>query len=388
MKKGYILLAVIVIILFLIIVLKPKPAEIQNYQVIDHPYDRIILSGDDANKGFFDPSVEYKDENTGYLVYSSLEQKPENIQFFNIEFIHTSLAKSRDNGKTWTYVKRLTESTSDSIESPYFAKLLGQDSDTIEGEWHNEVPVLVYDPDDSGKQWKLFWHKYFSKDMPNGEERPRILDHSWIMLKEADSPENLDKAEEIKLFSTSLSPGARYNFEEATGLPTAIHNAYTEPGAVYWNGKIYVSLSYFRNDEHTLILVSSSDHGKTWNYVGVILDGKDGFGDYKNFWGAGLAEEQGRLFLLAPPIQKKKDGYLGTYVFEFENIDQARLKRDNDGKLIPYKYFKRSLPGNINSGQADYHKYNTYGGLIMPQADLDSNPRIAQLWSTKENIIG
>lgn len=365
-----------------------------SYPIIDKAYERISIIGETSNKGVFDSSVEYKDSSLGYLVYSGLEQPPEKLQYPNIEFIHTHLAKSTDNGRTWTFVKRLTESISDTVEAPFFAGIFNLDSDTIEGEWHNEVPTLVYVPDDTGKEWKLFWHKYFSRDMPAGEDRPRILSHSWIMMKEASSPEELDEAEEIKLFGTGFSPGAKYNFESDSGRinPSAVITTYTEPGSLYWNNKLYVVLSYFEGtgESHRLILISSSDYGRAWDYIGVLLDGEDAQSldrDYINFWGAALAEEDGRLFLLVPPIvEDKVENYRGTFVFEFEDIDQALLKREN-GALIPYKYFKYSLPRNINSGQADYHKYNTYGGLIMPQADLSAAPKYGQIYSTREGII-
>ncbi len=386
-----VVLVVIVGIVFLNLVRKKKEVD---YTIIDHPYERISIIGETSNKGVFDPTVEYKDPSLGYLVYSGLEHRPENIQYHNIEFIHTHLAKSTDNGKTWTFVKRLTESVSGTVEAPFFAKALNLDSNTIEGEWHNEVPTLVYVPDDVGKEWKLFWHKYFSKDMPAGEERPRIVSHSWIMMKEASAPEELDEAEEIKLFGTSFSPGAKHNFESESGRinPSAVITAYTEPGSLYWNNKLYIVLSYFEGsrESHRLILISSSDYGKTWDYLGVLLDGNDAKSldkDYFNFWGAALAEEEGRLFLLVPPIIKsKKESYRGTFVFEFDDIDKALLKRE-DGRLVPHKYFKCSLPRNINSGQADYHKYNTYGGLIMPQVDISTSPINACIFNTKEGII-
>jgi uncharacterized protein YxeA len=389
MKKIFKILVIIlaVFILFVFLNNKNKQYTSQNYPIISHSYEKINIIGEISNKGVYDPTVEYdSDGSVGWLIYSALEQPPEDINSPYIKYIHTDLAKTTDNGKTWTFVKRLTESVPGVVDSPLMAQIY-KIKNPIKGMWHNEVPTLVYDPDDKDKEWKLFWHKYFSADMPTGKDRPRILSHSWIMMKEADSPENLDKAEEVKMFGTKISPGAKFSFEEETGDLGKI-TTYSEPGSLYWQGKIYVILSYFGtpNAVEKMILISSDDNGKTWQYRGKLLEGKDAFGTDRNFWGAALAEENGRVFLLTPPITKKGT-YLGTYVFEFENLDRAKLKRDKKGVLIPVKYFKRSLKGNINSGQADYNKFNTYGGLIMSQADVSSAPKIGQLFSTKEDII-
>lgn len=391
-KAIVIAIAVIIVFLLAVNIVKNRnnnPTPVSDYPVVVGPYKRINIIGEISNKGVFDPTVEYNSNGSvGYLVYSGLEQPQENINSFHIKYIHTHLAKSTDNGKTWRFVKRITESIPGSVKSPLFAKIHKFNDDSIEGMWHNEVPTLVYVPEDKGKEWKLFWHKYFSADMPVGKKRPRIFSHSWIMYKEAASPEKLDIAPEIKLFSTNTAvTAARYNFQEFTGGQSNI-STYTEPGSLYWNKKLYVALSYFTKggkSAHKLILVSSSDH-KTWDYIGIVLDKRDAFGDYINFWGAALAEEDGRIFLLISPIHKRK-GYQGTMVFEFEDIDKGKLQRDKNGRIVITKYIKRGLPGKLNSGQSDYHKHNTYGGIIMPQADLDSFPKIGQIFSTKQKIV-
>lgn len=364
-----------------------------DYPTVEHSYERINIIGETSNKGNFDPTVEYNSDGTvGYLIYSGLEQPEKDVSFHNIKYIHTHLAKTNNNGKTWQFVKRITESTSDTVESPIFTKVYKL-KNNIQGMWHHEVPTLIHDPDDPGKEWKLFWHKYFSADMPKGTKRPRILSHSWIMLKEAGSPEELANAEEIKLFGTetAVSP-AKFNFQNIIGKTSNL-STYSEPASLYYNKKIYVVLSYFGTPfRHELVLISSRDHGKTWEYIGSPLDDKDTKylnKDYKSFWGVALAEEGEKVFLLAPPIHKKhkKYSYQGTFIFEFEDIDSAKLKRDSKGNLIVIKYIKRNLSGNINSGQSDYHKHNTYGGIIFPQADLDSAPAVAQIFNTKEKII-
>ena len=148
---------------------------------------------------------------------------------------------------------------------------------------------------------------------------------------------------------------------------------------------LYLSLSGFAGPDvksDKLFLIATFDHGKTWKLVGNLIDYNDAadFG-YIRFIGSSLVEENERVFLMVAPVNNKGI-QLGTYVFEFEDISKAKLKRDKKGKLIVYKYLERSLPKELNSGQSDYDMYNTYGGIIMPQADLSSAP--AYVFNTKE----
>jgi len=361
-------------------------------------YERIVIKNETANKGVFDPAVEYnQDGSQGWLIYSGLEQEPEEINDHYPKYVHTHLARSTDHGKTWTFVKRINESQEDTIHSPLFKKILGLKSDTIKGTWYHEVPTLVHDPDDPGAEWKLFWHKYFSIDKhslpgpdPIVQQRHRILTHSWIMYKSASSPEELSSAEEIKLFATgSAQTKAKYNFDDYTGLKGI--TVYSEPGSIYKDGVLYLTLSWFQageGEEHKLLLLSSADHGETWGYRGVVINDDDArrLGGCIRFTGSALVEADGRVFLLICPI-KKRIGYDGVYIFEFEDIAEGRLKRNSKGELIIHKYVKQGMANKLNGGQSDYDAHNTYGGIIMSQADISSSPKIGQIYSTKEKII-
>ena len=362
-------------------------------QVRSDTYERIIIAGENANKGIYDPSVEYnKDGSIGWLVYSALES-PEDSKKLLLPIsktVATHLAKSTDNGKTWQFITELNSSTEAAV--PLNGK-------TISGVWWNEVPTLVHDPDDSGREWKLFWHKYFAIPRPYFGFPPaaqgdliRVLQYMWIAYKYAKTPEGLASAKEIILFGAGKMPVAPYkaehNLNEIINWPEA--KLFSEPGSLFRDGVLYLSLSGFtgpdvKNDK--LFLIATFDHGKTWKHVGNLIDYNDAadFG-YIRFIGSSLVEENERVFLLVAPVNNKGI-QLGTYVFEFEDISQAKLKRDEKGKLIAHKYLERSLPKELNSGQSDYDMYNTYGGIIMPQADLSSAPAYGQIFNTNERII-
>ena len=90
------------------------------------------------------------------------------------------------------------------------------------------------------------------------------------------------------------------------------------------------------------------------------------------------------MFLLAAPWGPFLMDHDGTYVFEFEDISQGKLRRES-GKLVVVKYLQPSLSGWINAGESDYDAGNTYGGIIMPQLDM-SDPNSFAIYNTKERI--
>ncbi len=82
-------------------------------QARSNNYERITIVGETANKGVYDPAIEYnQDGSVGWLVYSALESPNDSRKLLPIpKTIATHLAKSTDNGKTWKFVSELNPST-------------------------------------------------------------------------------------------------------------------------------------------------------------------------------------------------------------------------------------------------------------------------------------
>lgn len=319
-------------------------------------YEKIDIAGETAKNGIFDPSIEYdKDGKTGYLAYSEIEEPAK---------VGIAIAKSLDHGKTWKYL--LT------VNPPEYG-FVNYQGKKVAGYWRCEVPSLVYDPDDTGKEWKLMYHKYFTK-VPY-LDNDRLFIYGWIAYKYASSPEGPWSIEH-PLFGAGSFPLKPYHAKyDLNSLHSDLENmlAYTEPGLLCKDSVLYLALQGHSKDSSSVFLLSSSNHGRTWKYRGMLADAKDAeLLGYKSLTAPSLAEEKGRIFLLLSPFSPLPRDHDGTYVFEFEDLSKGKLKRDKDGRLIASKYLEPSVKGgNVNAGESDYDEHNTAGGIIMPQIDMN-----------------
>jgi len=374
MKKTIKIIIIVVLILILGIVLVNLIKKLSTEPVTNASYEKMNIIGETAGSGVFDPSIEYNEDGTvGYLSYSLVKEFPKDVS--------TAIAKTTDNGKTWEKIMEVNPSVPGSV----------LDNGTIiNGMWRHEVSTLLHDPDDPGKEWKLYWHHYFTKS-PH-QDGDRLFQYGWIAYKYASDPSG-PWSEEVPLFGAGQFPLEPYSAE--IDLNT-IHNdlndviAYTEPGSLYKDGIIYLALQTFRwkysEVKSDVILISSNDHGNTWKYIGVIVGDNDADDfDSLRFDAPSLAEENGRIFLLVSRVNKETNFRYGTYIFEFEDITTAELKRDNKQKLIAHKYLPPIL-GGVHEGQADYDQHNTYGGIIISHANSKDSPMMS-IYNTKAGII-
>ncbi len=375
MNKKYTLIIALIIVVIGVIPIKlfKQPA---SGEEIGGLYEKINIIGETAKNGIYDSSIEYDEKGTGWLAYSAVVMRA--------GYVDTHLAKTSDHGKTWTYVKKINPSENDSIT------LL--DGTKAEGVWRHEVPTLVYDPDDPGKQWKLFWHKYFCKH-PYGPKN-RMFQYGWIAYKYASSPEELVNAKEIPLFRGTW-PLAPYQAQcNLNNLHSDLKNilSYSEPGSLVTDGVLYLTLQAFEfpgtHSNSKTILIYSHNHGNTWEYAGTLTDYQDAVDlGHTLLTASSLAEEDGRVFLLMSPSTNTPLRH-GIYVLEFEDLSQAKLKRDFTGKLIVRKFLQPSLKGLGNSGVASYDTQNTYGGIIIGQVGILNYPDVIfEIFNTKQRIV-
>ncbi len=353
-KRNFPVIILIALLGVFLTALSDKP---DTGQKSNSHYKKINIIGETAKNGIFDPSLEYnKDGTVGWMAYSAVEEPGR---------VHTHMAKTTDNGKIWTKITEVNTATPGTLK--------GSGIKSIKGIWRHEVPTLVHDPDDAGKEWKLFWHKYFVKAPFRGKDRMFL--YGWIAYKYAPSPEG-PWSDEIALFGAgTFLPGPYSVKHNLNSFHPDLKNmvAYSEPGSLYKDGVIYLVLQGHAKNSFRIFLISSGNHGKTWEYLGTLVNQKDAKDlGYLRLVAPSLVKEKGRIFLFLSPFKPMPIDHDGTYIFEFKDISKSELKRDKNGRLIVHKYLPPSIKGdNINAGESDYDEHNTYGRIMMPQIDIN-----------------
>lgn len=345
----------------------------------------IDIRGQPGPPGAFDPSIQYgRDGRTGWMVYSALGGT---IRPSNPFVASTLLARSTDNGRSWTYVQTIN-SPIDTIQS-----VKGKE---LEGIFKYEVPTLVYHPEDRGREWKLFTHKMFWS--PKGRKTAKVNGvtyafkgnrHSagWITYRYASDPAG-DWSEEVELVSFPPGSPAAVDLRELSGDFRKVRG-YSEPGSLSKDGVLYLSLSAYsrRKKDQFIFLIDSRDGGRTWNYVGKLLDMKDAKAlGYDFLLASDMAEENGRVYLIVTPGDKKIP-YRGAMVIRFDDLAGGTLRRDGDGKLIVVKHVEPAeYLSPRGAGPATYDAANTNGGIVMGQVAQSPSGPLRRLYDSRARI--
>jgi hypothetical protein len=136
-----------------------------------------------------------------------------------------------------------------------------------------------------------------------------------------------------------------------------------------------------------IILLSSTDHGDSWQYVSTVIEAGDAqaYGGTSGFVGPALATDSGRTFLLVCPgkAEENNEVHLGTCIFEFADIAQGQLVRDNGTPRL-VSWIKHDM---YKGGQSDYDEQNTYGGIMMPQLEIEATD-LFRVFNTRQSIVG
>ncbi len=339
-------------------------------------FEKINIANEDPRNGFFDISVEYGDNGTGWMAYSRVEL-PKHVE--------THIARSTDRGRTWSYAGQVNQSVDGSVII---------DGRTHQGVWRYETPTLLFDTEDiPARRWKLFVHRYLT--VPPYRKEDRLFENGWIEYKYASTPGGA-WSKGIRLFCKREN-NCRIDLN-SLHKDLKSNRMYSEIGSITVDGTIYLSMDVSTSPtglgqwkHHKIVLVSSQDHGMNWSYVGTLTDYNDADAlGYLVLTGSSLVKDDERLFMLVTPsgakgLFKKKRGHDGTLVLAFDDISRARLKRDAKGKLVVLKTIKPDSRSH-SGGLSDYDERNVYGGVLFSQINLYMKPEIFQIFSTKQRI--
>jgi len=341
-------------------------------------YEPIVIEGEDIGANLGDPSLEYEPTGLrGWLAYTDVEGNDFPIGPFH----HTNIAVSDDAGESWTLAGRVFTSLKDTLITP--------DGEEIEGVWAYEVPTLVHAPGDVEAPWKLFAHRYF---LAQGERR---VEFGWITVSTARSPLGPWREEE-PLLGTGFTPFAPLETRvNVSALDPSLADlvALSEPGSLYRDGVLYLSLTGLMPDgPEQIFLIASDDYGESWRFVSTLLTKSDAraFGA-ERYDASSLVQVKGRVFLLASP---QRGGLIhdGTSIFEFEDMSSGTLRRKDTAPMELAHIPVQTDPirgDDRGGGQADYDQHNTAGGVVFHQVDADNRPgAIIQIFNTKRTLSG
>jgi hypothetical protein len=343
-----------------------------------------ISAGTHASINTLDPSLAYDPATkTAWMAYTSQEMAGENGNLLHVRLASSGADPAAENKgrncKFWSQSPGGIEGKRDDIVAP--------DNQTIlrTGAWRAETPTLVHDPDDKGKEWKLYAYKYFWADEPL--HTLEVAQHYGVIAYKYAS----DPAKEWSTEQWLFSPAPNYPPPPYEGtillhlnrLDPSLEKvvSYSRPSAVYKDGAILMTLSAFTGGAtpDRVIMITSTDHGNSWRYVATPLQKEDlaniappdGAEDYTVLSGATLIEQAGQVYLSAVLGDGMQRGR-GAFIFAFEDFAKGLLKRDPKTgaplviRRVPRQY-QGSGAGRIGGGFAAYTDACPFGILTTEQ---------------------
>ncbi len=326
------------------------------------------IRSENVLQGLFDPTVEYQDEKTGWLAYSAIDVSDESVE----PLVSVNISHTHSGGKRFNLSHTVFDSKFDSL-----SELIDGEEDVRVGVWRYEMPALVYTPEDTGREWKIFAYRYFW-DLSGDIELARTT--GIIVYKDTSDPTTRTWSDEKWLFSAGNgNPPFPYNKLVLLSL-NRLHpslqdvTAYSDPGAYFKDGMLYLTLSAFTDDANApdrLVLIGSQDFGQSWGYVGTLFTRDDvkEIEEYTQFSGGQIVEKDGVPYLLVS-FGTKSQVANGTFVLAFDDLASGKIRRSQTGSLDIINHFvlDEDITSTMGGGQADYHEYNSEG-LFMSVMD-------------------
>ena len=312
-------------------------------------------------RGYGDPSIE-RDPATGtlWMSYSWLDVlvtsfTPPPVFDFGVR---THLARSDDNGATWTYVRASNATTA--INHP----------DTSAPGWmQHEVSTLLREP---AGGWQLLWVTYFDAQGMPAPGAPDGHSDPFFMRSLASAPGDLGDGSQAwaRGYGTSASFGAVHNLSTLPQLSDCV--AFTEPALFAKAGVTYLATNCVvvdgsgrRDDLERLVLLRQEAAG--YSYVGTLLT----YADAVDLGGSRIEQadlsfsQSGAVILIATPIRNSPvPNHLGCVAFEVTDIASAQVRRDAGGDAVQLARITGDDNG-IGAGLCTYDAASSTGVLMV-----------------------
>jgi hypothetical protein len=321
----------------------------------------ISLSHNGVKLNALEPSIATKDGIETLMVFTAIEAMDDNS-------VRTGIRAARaDRGC------KFLSPISGFLYQPKQDDLMKSDgvSTLASGHWHTETPSIVYDGGDKGREWKVFAYRYFWA----GDRNLARL-YSMIVMRSATNVFE-EWSEERWIFSANPSsppaPYGRLVEHHLSRLHPSLANVtyYARPSVIVTKGILLMSLSAFTAEKTSVdrvILLASTDHGKSWRYLGAPLTSADAARNgYTQLAGATLLLQDGAALMAAVYGNDKHEG-AGTVIHRFESVPQAKLARDaaTGAPIVAAMHPLPSLqPAKTGGGFAAYDDSCENSGMIV-----------------------
>lgn len=338
----------------------------------------LFLPGRQEYKSFYDPALA-SNFATGenYLIYNNMRLDIDNHPETSID-----LAFSTSPCTNWVFKKRIFQSHKDDLIAPNGIDTLSH------GEARYETPSIVHDPKDKGREWKIFVYRYFWAENLKFAQR-----YSTISMKTASDPINGEWSTEEWILSAAPDfPPSPYQEMVAAHINTLDKSlagfiSYGRPSVINIDNILYMSLSAFTGamTPERIILLSSSDHARSWQYRGALLNAAQikQYGDYTKLGGGTLLVEDNKPYLAAVFGNNDRSG-MGTFIFAFDDITKASLQTKNNVPKLLRQIKNQSIsPTNNGGGYAAYTDTCNHGVMV---SELSGIRGTYQIFKTAQKV--
>lgn len=368
---------------------------------------RITFSGG-GELGIFDPSIA-RDPGDGrlWMSYSAVDSS----LFYSTDVywaVSIRLAYSDDDGGTWADAGIVAAPYTERVVGPLNVSA-GQPSigATSAGTWQSETSSIIHDPGaPAGERWKLIWFQYLNANLVS-----YFLDYSWIAMKTAATPLDLESAAPVKLFGGfGIQPQGELTgspaFSPIGGPAVVALNAdltmaaagesladlqycvFAEPGLAATDTAVYLSISCIDVsvlEENLLLFKCESPCAMTdasgWQYLGKLLTPVDAETELgrDHYQAPAIVQKAGKYYLLATPVDTTVGNrYDGCRVYEFGNLDSSDLLPVGDALTeVAHVGGEPDLHNGACEGFA-----GLAGGIIYSQYDPDKAPETFRIYKS------
>lgn len=339
-------------------------------------YEPITIIGDPGSpSGIYDPSLLRSSAGDLWLSYSSVNY------YINgsgdlVQDVGIRLANSVDNGSTYYYTTTIASPT-DATVTDSDPAMSACGAVTCSGRWVFETSWLVEDSGDPDpdRRFKLFAHQYFIN--PGSSGSATLYHLGAVVMWTARAPDSSWSAPTVllgwPLTTPDLSP-----MMDISGLSADTANCLlvAEGGVTLNAGRLDMAFScpYLDVSSNTIVqkivLLRSSDHGRSFQYVATLLtpdDAPDGV-DYFSA-PAMIANDDAAQILLVTPVVN--GFYAGSMVFPFAAKSGNKLFASGTGPSA-LLYVPVQAPGHIG-GASTYARGTGDLGILQSDATIGAS---------------